>query len=37
MCFTYSAAAAAASNPHGQGISDVKDGLVQIVADNFDT
>ena len=32
-----SAAFAASANPANQGISDAKDGLIQIVADNFDS
>ena len=35
--FKSSAAVAASTNPANQGISDAKDGLIQIVADNFDS
>ena len=35
--FKSSAAVAASTNPANQGISDAKDGLIQIVADNFNS
>ena len=35
--FKSSSAVAASTNPANQGISDSKDGLIQIVADNFDS
>ena len=36
LCFKKSAAVAAAVDPSQQGISDARQGLIQVVADNFD-